>query len=170
MKILLVDPISSAGYMSEIFRKYNIHTTAIYTINEDQFTSFHRPNRAWFDKQIGLDFADIDDIIHELGDLQFDYVISGTESATHLSDKLANHYTPQYANNYNTSMYRVDKYTMHKCLESANIEHINQIIYDLNCQEEINNLRISYPCFVKPLGGASSAGALKIETYNELLI
>ncbi len=95
MKILLVNPISSAGYMSDIFKSYNIHTTAIYTINEDQFTSFHKPNKIWFDKQINVNSTDITTIINELMGA-FDYVISGTESATNLSDKLAEYYTPQY--------------------------------------------------------------------------
>lgn len=169
-QILLINPFSSAKYLSDRFQEYGIFTTALYTIDLSKVSSYILPKNDLFNEQINIQSQDLKKIIKELGVRQFDYVINGFESSVELSDKLAQYYTPKYANNPATYLLRSDKYEMHKILEKFGISHIKQNLYDVNKNNlaEFRTNKINYPCFVKPLFAASSTGANKINNFAEL--
>ena len=168
-QILLVNPFSSAKYVSNRFREYNVTTVALYTTDLAKQPAYIRPNSDLFDLQIKFQSDNIADIITSLGERKFDYVINGFEGSVELSDNLAKYFTPQYANNPQNYLLRSDKYQMHKTLAQKNLPHIQQILYDTHdILPEIEKYSLNYPCFVKPLVSAASIGANKISNLPEL--
>lgn len=58
---------------------------------------------------------------------------------------------------------------MHKSLAKNGLSHIHQIIHDIHDPlPKIEDYKIDYPCFVKPLAGSSSIGTNSINNYSEL--
>lgn len=169
-QILLVNPFSSAKYLSYRFNQYGINTVAIYTLDLKNFSNYYLPNKELFSEQIYIVSEDITTIIKALGDKKFDYVLGCCEASVNLSDKLAQYYSPLYANNPENSFLRSNKYEMHRALNEKGLSHIHQILYDEQEElPEIEKFNITYPCFVKPLVGSSSIGAAKIQTHQELI-
>lgn len=169
-QILLVNPFPSAKYLSDRFAHYNITTIALYTLDLAKFTSYYIPSKNLFSEQFYIVSDDITAIVKKLGDKNFDYVLGCCEASVELSDKLAQYYSPIYANNPQNSFLRSNKYEVNKALSIQKISSIHQILY--NIKEKlpiIEEFNINYPCFVKPLAGSSSIGASKIETQQDLV-
>lgn len=167
--VLLVNQFSSASYVSKQFKLYNIKTTALYTFNFDKLPDYAKPSLELFDEQIRLTTDDFETIILALGNAQFSYVINGCDASVELSDKLALHYTPEFANDYNTYKLRSNKYEMHKILSEYGISHIKQHLLNHKTDKIINieKYDLNYPCFIKPLAAAASIGANKINNPKE---
>ena len=166
-QVLLINPFSSARYLSTRFKNAKVKTVALYTVDFSVLPAYILPEDDLFDEQIRFQSDSWKDVVTRLGNERFNYVVNGSELSVELSDRLAQHYTPQYANNPETAKFRSDKYEMHKALEQNNLSHIHQILYDLKDNlPRIEDYGINYPCFVKPLAAAASLGAHKI--YNEL--
>src|SRR6185437_1735689 len=169
-KILLVNPFSSAAYLSSRLKEYDVHSTALYTLNLEEIPNYVALHKTLFDQQITDLSNDAKRIIDSLGNAKFDYIINGFETSVKLSDQLAQYYTPQYANNPDTYKLRCDKYKMHNALKKSGMPHIQQNIFDTKIDRlrEIKDYGLEYPVFVKPLYGAASFGANKIENQHEL--
>lgn len=170
MNILLVNPISSAQYMANRLKNYQIKTTAIYTVSKTKFTPYSLPKNAMFDEEIWLEDYSANDIIKHLHDRNFDYILNGHEKDLATTDRLAQHFTPAYANEPNTSHLRNDKYFMHKILQQHKIKHIQQQIIDKNDLTLLKEQHLNYPLFIKPLSGSGGNGARKIDSYHELSV
>ena len=170
LQVLLVNPFASSRYLFERFRSFEVKTIALYTIDFAIIPAYLMPKDDLFDEQIRFKSENWEEIVAKLGDKKFDYVVNGFEMSVELSDRLAEHYTPQYANNPETAKLRSDKYEMHKALERKGVSHIRQFLYDINDDlPKIEDYGINYPCFVKPLAAAVSLGASKIYSEFELV-
>lgn len=165
--ILLVNPLSSPGYLSEKLKSNKIKATAIYIVSNIDKYAYFKPNQDLFDKQVFLPDASYQEIINALGNQNFDYVLNGSEISVELADRLAQHYSPKYANDPQTAKLRYNKFLMHKELEKNNISSIHQTLYNIS-QQEIDYDSIEMPCFVKPLSSGGSVGAQRVLDKNEL--
>lgn len=167
--ILLVNPFSSSKYLSNRFKELEVVTTALYTVDFTTIPSYIVPSNDLFNEQIKYQSENVADIINKLGQRKFDYIINGSELSVKLSDKLAQLYTPQYANDPASSVFRSDKSKMHHALSKKGLSHIHQIVYEITPElPHIEDFDINYPCFIKPLFAAASIGANKIRNTQEL--
>lgn len=167
MKILLVNPFASANYLSESLKKAKIESIALYTVDFNDIENYFCPSPLLFDKQIFLPNIDASQIINKLSLEQFNYVINGAENSVHLTDVLTTYFCPQYTNDPSTSHWRSNKIAMHERISELGIKSINQ--YEVN----VNNYRsysqnMQFPLFIKPLYGAGSHGAMKLNSADEL--
>ena len=171
MIIAIINPFSSANYLSESFKQIGIKTIAIYTKNQAELWDYLAPKPEWFDQQIFLGNEDVDNIIHTLKNHNISYVINGCEISTHITDQIAQKLTPKTSNDPNTSSLRSDKYCMHNSLAINGLAHIKQIkfIIDIDNITDPRFSTLNYPCFIKPLNASSSLGALKINSYTALV-
>ena len=166
-QILLINPISSAEYMDNIFKTQNIKTIAIYTSEAVHSNAYFTPSAHLFNKQLFIPNGTLHDVMMALDQEHFDFVINGSETSVNLADNLAKYYTPNFANNPDTSALRYNKFLMHKALEAHGLSHITQILYDM-ATDDLAQLPIQFPCFIKPLIAGGSIGAKKILTKSEL--
>lgn len=169
-KILIINSLASNQYLSEILKQNGIHSVCLYTIDFDKLNDYFKPKSNLFDEQIYLPNADIVEIISNLKDMQFDYVLNGWDGIvnTHLTDILAQYFTPQYANDPLSSALRSDKVEMHKQLEKCNLSYIKQLILNKNNYSDFID-QITYPAFIKPRDGDGSNGAMSINTPRQLI-
>lgn len=167
-RILLVNPLSSAKYLSDEFNKYNVFTEALFTIDLNTVPAYAYPDDSLFNKQTYILSNDASQIINFMGNVSYDYVINGSEVSTLIADKLAKHYTPDYANNPDSYLLRLNKFHMHEILAKKHLSYINQFIYDINEELSIiEKYKINYPCFIKPLASMSALGARKINDFED---
>jgi biotin carboxylase len=172
MNFLLVNPFSSAKFISDFFKAKNHNTIAIYTNKIEEIAEYFRPDVDYFDKQIFIDINDINNIEEILRPYSIDFVINGSEDFTHITDLIATKLTPNLANNPNTSIMRMDKFHMHQELAKANINYIPQRIFNINSdnlEQFVTKHKISYPCFIKPQYGCGSYCVSKIDSFNDLV-
>ena len=170
MAILLVNPFSSAQFLSESFKRMGVKTLAFYTKDLKTLMDYAVPKKEWFDRQIFLETEDVDQILAAIQDEQIDYVLNGSEASVSLTDQLAKKLTPELANDPNTAHLRVSKYHMHEALKKEGLAHIKQVQFVVgedDCQNE-KFCNLKYPCFVKPLNGCFSYGLAKIESFEAL--
>lgn len=167
--ILLVNPLSSAAFLSVELEKYSIRTTALYTLNMDKFSAYIRPAPHLFDEQFFFVSTDILAIISRLGDRKFNIVLSCFDGDISLSDNLAIHYSQEYANNPITAAFRSDKFLIQQILKEHGLPYIKQTIYEPSGTfPSLRKFDLTYPCFVKPLASAGSIGAKKVANDSEM--
>jgi len=173
MKILLVNPSSSQEYLSDKFKSANIECVALYITDRDEIDPYSAPSSELFDKQIFVASSmskNIETVLAQLNGYAFDYVINGTEEATHITDQIATKLIPQYANSPSTSNLRVNKFDMQESLRQAGFSNISQLMINLSemdavaLQKQVN----SYPVFCKPNDGCGSRGAFAAFSHSEL--
>lgn len=168
-RLLLVNSFSSARYVSQKLKDHHVYTVALYTLDLNHISEYIKPANDLFDEQLFVNSSNISEIIKVLGDQKFDYVINGSEISGEITDQLVNYYTPEYANNFETSRLRFDKYKMHEALAQNNLAHIKQYLYSRDDKlPDISIIGLDFPCFVKPLEGLATVGANKINTQIEL--
>jgi biotin carboxylase len=168
-KILIVDPFAAPRYLSSSFRELDAKVTAIYTLDYASISDYSKPDPDDFDQQIFAGTDDVRGMIEALGDKKFDYILNGSDGSVAVTDRLAEALNITLRNSSETSIYRENKYWMHKRLEQAKLNHIKQIIFDYT-DNDISDLlsSLEFPCFIKPLSGAASIGARKIATASEM--
>ncbi len=169
MYILIINPFSSTQYLAESIKKLGFHTIALYTVNCADMESYYIPDKSWFDKTLFLN-SKLTDILNAVKDYKISYVLNGSEGSVLLSDQVARVLTPELSNDPLTAGFRTDKFLMHKALSDFNLKHMELqkfVIGRDNIAAE-NFKSLSFPCFVKPLVGASSHGIAKINSYSEL--
>jgi len=160
-----VNPIVSSKYLAETLNSYGVHSIAVYTLNFEIMSDYYKPKAGYFSTELYLPNATVDEILAELSGFKIDYVVNGVESSLVLSDQIANKLTPQYANDVTTTDNRCNKYHMHKCLEANNLECIQQMIIT---KDNYSQYQYNFPAFIKPLFGAGSIGAMKLNALPEL--
>ncbi len=161
--ILLVNPFSSAKYLSDELAGFAINATALYTIDLAKVPSYLIPNKNLFDEQIFFCSCDSAEIIKYLGNKSFEYVINGFENSIELAEILAKHYTPKYTNTEESCRIRQDKYRVHQILVEHGVNDIKQVLYVMDGNiPDISKFGFEYPCFIKPLAAGASIGACKI--------
>lgn len=168
MHVLLINPLSSTRFLSEQLRQNGIKTTTVYALDKANLSTYVIPESNLFDSEVWINTQDINQIIALLGTTAFDYVINGHDQSVHLSDQLANFYTPQFANNLTTYQHRSNKYEMHQTLAKNGLAHIQQKLVGLNSSAAIVKNSLEYPLFIKPLNGAGSNGARRIDNRQQL--
>lgn len=168
-RILLVNPLSSATFLSAEFEKYSIHTTALFTLDMTLVPKYVYPASTLFDEQIFFKSIDVKAIIAHLANKRFDLVLGCFDGDVSLTDWLAIHYSPQYANNPSSAPLRFDKFLIQQALKKNGLSYIKQEIYEYGTTlPNLANLGLAYPCFVKPQASAASIGAAKINNDVEM--
>lgn len=158
--ILLINPSSSAGFLSDTLRSNNVKTVAVMTF-DFQSHNYLKLDEHYFDRQLYLPNATCSEIIDILKDEEFDFVVNGTDASAPLTDAVASYFTPKYANNPESAELRCNKYLINKALAQHGISYIQQILYDPK-SNELTSMDPPIPCFVKPLASGASIGAKRI--------
>ena len=167
-KILVVNSFPSNRYLSDVLKQNNIYSVGLYTVDFALLDDYIKPDADLFSELVYLPNADVEHIINLLAHHSFEYVINGDDSFLNLSERLAQHYSPHYACNPQTSAWRSNKIEMHNQLAKAGIGHINQRLVNATNYAQIST-EYSLPVFVKPLNGAGSNGAQIINSTSELV-
>ena len=171
MKILLINPLSSARYLSAALEELDIQATAIYTRGRDGYDEYTRPDQSFFDEQHYCD-ADAAAILAQVSGEHFAFVLNGSESTVRLADELAARLTPGLGNDPATSDVRIDKAAVQRQLAKHRLPHIRQqcVAATLEAVEmAVRCGEFGYPFFLKPLRGVGSKGAQRIDSREELM-
>lgn len=171
MKILLINPLSSARYLSNALKQLDIQATAIYTRGRDGYDDYTRPDPSFFYEQHYCD-ADVESVLSQVKGKNFEFVLNGSESTVRLSDQLAARLTPGLGNDTATSDVRMDKDAVHQQLAKCGLSHIRQKLVPAeigSVESVVKNGKFDYPFFLKPLRGVGSKGAMRIGSHNELV-
>lgn len=170
MKILLINPLSSAKYLSAALEELDIEATAIYTRGRDGYDEYTRPDPSFFHEQHYCD-ADAEAILARVDGQHFAFVLNGSESTMRLADELAARLTPGLGNDPATSDVRVDKDAVQRQLAKHGLPHIRQqrvaATFDA-VEAAVRRGEFGYPFFLKPLRGVGSKGAQRIDSRGEL--
>jgi biotin carboxylase len=171
-KILLVNPLASAKYLSAALKELGIHATAIYTRPRDTYDAYMMPDPSFFNRQIYCK-PDVETVLEMLGrdEHVYDFVLNGSERTVHLTDELAARLTPGRGNSVDSSLLRSDKDQAQKRLASVGLRAIRQTLTEPNAHEVRKALAeggFEYPFFLKPLKGVGSKGAARIASSEAL--
>jgi biotin carboxylase len=171
--LLIVNPVTSGMYLSESLKYYGIYTVALYDIVYQDMISnknSYSYQMDCFDKRIFSDFrkSSIDDLISLVSNENYSLVVHGSELSLKISEQLASKLTPEAANPLNSFELRNSKYAIQRKLCESKVNYIPQIIFN-PFEDDINVLKkVRYPCFVKPLHGASAIFSSKINNQEKL--
>lgn len=170
MALLIVDPLSSARYLSESFRDLGIDTIVLYTANEFETPEERRGSPDLFDEQIHVNSRHAEDLLKAIGDRPIDFVLNGREASLAISDQLASALTPDYANDAVTSLTRMDKFRMTEAVAAAGLPHIRQRTigdYDQD-PSGAEFTSMTWPQFIRPRRGVGSLGASRLDSLDDL--
>lgn len=167
--IVIINPFSSAAYLSEEFKKYGLPTIALFTTPKDELHAYIAPEENLFNKQIYLGSPTPAAILKELSAYKIAYIVNGNESSTHLTDLVNSEILPFYANDPNSSFLRSNKFCMQEALKKCGLPYIQQkkILIDKIDRSFLNGVK--FPCYCKPVHGMATIGAFKASSPNELL-
>ncbi len=165
--ILLINPLSSAKYLSDQLKQASVYTIGLYTMNIN--SAYYNNSASYFDKQIYLNSNDINLILKHLHGISVDYVLNCYESSATLSEQLISQLTPSYNTHIADAYVKGNKYQQQILLKENNLPSIKQKL--VNCNEISADLfkDISYPVFAKPANGTGSIGAFSAQSTEELL-
>lgn len=170
MKILLINPLSSAKYLSAALDEFDIQATAIYTRGRDGYDDYTRPDPSLFHEQHYCD-ADVGSVLACVDGQCFAFVLNGSESTVRLADELAARLTPGLGNDPATSSVRIDKDAVQRELAKHGLPYIRQQLVSANLdavEAVVRRGEFAYPFFLKPLKGVGSKGAMRIDSRGEL--
>lgn len=167
-RILLVNPISSAKYLSDSFKVSGIYSIAIYT-NIDELDEWTKPAASLFDEQFHFNSFSLTDIYPHIAHLQVDYVLNGGDQTVDLCDQLAHKFACKFENSLATSEIRQNKFLQQQALFKHNLPAVKQVKMPLNNLDLAVLKKLDYPLFAKPVNGIASLGAFMASSYNELI-
>jgi biotin carboxylase len=172
MKILLVNPLASAKYLSAALKELRIHATAIYTQPRESYDAYMMPDPSFFDKQVYCE-ASVQSVLDALSDAEhtYDFVLNGSERTVRLSDELAARLTPGRGNPLDSTLVRSDKDQAQRALSAAGLRSIRQVLAESNAESvraALTDGGFAYPFFLKPLKGVGSKGAAMIASPQAL--
>jgi biotin carboxylase len=170
MKLLVINPLSSANYFSDCLRELGLDSVALYTRGPEGYDAYTKPDPSLFSRQVFCE-PDADGILELLGDESFDYVLNGSESTVQLTDDLAAALTPALGNIPATASWRIDKFCVQQRLRESGLPHIRQCLVPptrADVEAELTSGRFDYPFFLKPLKGVGSKGAMRIASAADL--
>jgi len=170
MKLLVVNPLSSANYFSDCLRGLGVDSVALYTRGREGYDAYTQPAPSLFGRQIFCE-PQTDGILELLAGERFNYVLNGSESTVRLADELAEALTPGLANVPVTAARRSDKFAVQQHLANAGLPHIRQCLVPPEraaVEAELASGRFAYPFFLKPLKGVGSKGAMRIDSLVDL--
>ena len=170
MALLIVDPLSSAQYLSDAFRELGIETIVLYTANEFDTPEQWRGVSDVFDEQVHVSSRHLEDLLQAIGDRPIDFVLNGREASLALSDQLATALTPDYANDPATSDTRMDKFRMTEAVAAAGLPHSRQWTLSAGDQDPsaLDLASITWPAFIRPRRGVGSLGAAMLASQEDL--
>lgn len=170
MKLLVINPLSSANYFSDCLRELQLDSVALYTRGREGYDAYTQPDPSLFGRQVFCE-PDADGILDLLENESFDYVLNGSESTVQLADDLAAALTPALGNLPATAPWRIDKFCVQQRLRESGLPHIRQCLVPPSrryVDAELASGRFSYPFFLKPLKGVGSKGAMRIASVADL--
>jgi biotin carboxylase len=170
MKLLLVNPLSSANYLSDSLRELGLDSVALYTRGREGYDAYTQPAPSLFGRQVFC-APDAAAIVELLDGEHFDYVLNGSESTGRLTDELAAALTPGLGNIPGTAPQRSDKFSVQQRLADVGLPHIRQRLVPPQraaIESELACGRFDYPFFLKPLKGVGSKGAMRIGSPADL--
>jgi len=170
LSVLLVDPFTSGHYLSESFQRLGVHTTALYTVDLNEVTTYHAPRADYFDKQIRLESRHPDGIAAFAAAHRFDYVLNGSDGSVEVTDRIAQAVTPRDHNDPATVLLRTDKRRMQEATARRGLPHIPQreITHGAIPANDPALSGLNWPCFIKPSRGGGSVGIARLDDYDAL--
>ena len=168
--LLLVDPLSSAEYLSETYRALGVHTVALYTLDLASLDPYIHHGSDLFDEQIISGSRDPAANLAMLAGRDIDYVVGCNENSVAIADHIANAITPDTCNDPCTSALRMQKVLMHEKLAADGLPHIRQRLIDpADVDLDDSDLAaLRWPRFIKPSYGLGSVGTTKLNDRAEL--
>lgn len=168
--VLLIDPIHSAGYLSNKLKSLGIRSIAIFS-DMSNISEFNRPKKDLFDLQIHIKDETIEQIIYKLANESIDFVINGSDQHVAFSEKIAEKITPNYSNDASTSSFRQSKFLQQEIMKKCGLNYIKQTTIDVVSDNfNTNDLKdLNYPVFAKPENGGGSIGIFKALNYDDLI-
>ena len=168
--LLLVDPLSSADYLSETYRALGVRTLALYTLDLDSLDPYIHHGSDLFDEQIISGSRDPAANLAMLAGRDIDYVVGCNENSVAIADHIASAIMPDMSNDPSTSALRMQKILMHEKLAADGLPHIRQRLIDpSNVDLDDSDLAgLRWPRFIKPSYGLGSVGTTKLNDRAEL--
>ena len=131
---------------------------------------FNRPSEALFDEQILLQGDESFDEVCSKLPCHIDFVLNGSDQHLKLSERLAQHLTPEWANSKATFKLRKDKVAQQDAMRASGMPYIPQVC--IPCPLEDNDFGhylsdMTFPVFAKPVNGGGSIGIFKANSFSE---